>query len=160
MGFAKCPICEEVRELTGKQKKSRSGRRCQSCFLKAKNKSQTTWKGGKHFSGSYLITWKSQAKCRGIEWAITLDDLDELWVKQSQKCALSRIQMHMVNHGTGEGRNHPHCVSLDRIDSSQGYIKGNIQLVCCCINYMKRSLSQADFITYCKAIVDVAERVA
>jgi hypothetical protein len=39
--------------------------------------------------------------------------------------------------------------SLDRIDSSKGYIEGNLQWVHKDVNIMKMDLSQVEFIDYC-----------
>ena len=42
--------------------------------------------------------------------------------------------------------------SLDRIDSSKGYTKDNVQWVHKDINYIKRDLSDSEFITLCKKV--------
>jgi hypothetical protein len=42
--------------------------------------------------------------------------------------------------------------SLDRIDSSLGYIEGNVQWIYKEIQFMKRVLSQEDFIGWCEKI--------
>lgn len=42
--------------------------------------------------------------------------------------------------------------SLDRIDSSKGYIEGNVQWLHKDINQMKINFNQKDFIKYCKLI--------
>ena len=39
--------------------------------------------------------------------------------------------------------------SLDRIDSSKGYVKGNIQWVHIAINFMKHSLPEEEFVRWC-----------
>jgi len=44
--------------------------------------------------------------------------------------------------------------SLDRIDSNIGYIKGNIQWVSQCINYMKNTMTHEETIKICKLITD------
>jgi len=44
-------------------------------------------------------------------------------------------------------------LSIDRIDSSKGYVEGNIQLVCRAVNYAKHALSQQEFIELCKEVV-------
>ena len=43
-------------------------------------------------------------------------------------------------------------VSPDRIDSSLGYIKGNVQLVLASVNTFKMDMCQDEFIALCKAI--------
>lgn len=42
---------------------------------------------------------------------------------------------------TGTG---PAAASLDRIDSTKGYVKGNVQFVCRAINLAKSTFSDAD----------------
>ena len=44
---------------------------------------------------------------------------------------------------------HDGNASIDRIDSSKGYTKDNIQIVTKTINLAKRSLSDDDFIQMC-----------
>ena len=44
--------------------------------------------------------------------------------------------------------------SLDRIDSSKGYIEGNVQWVHKKINYMKQQFNQTEFIEWCKKVVN------
>jgi hypothetical protein len=43
---------------------------------------------------------------------------------------------------------------LDRIDSSQGYVSGNVQWVHTIINFMKTSLPQREFIRWCRLVTD------
>ncbi len=43
-------------------------------------------------------------------------------------------------------------LSIDRIDSSGDYTIDNVQLVCSCVNIMKREISQDIFMKFCKAI--------
>lgn len=44
--------------------------------------------------------------------------------------------------------------SVDRIDSSKGYIPGNIQFVSTCINYLKNTMSDKDTRFICKCIAE------
>jgi hypothetical protein len=44
--------------------------------------------------------------------------------------------------------------SLDRIDSSIGYVVGNVQLVCRIANVSKNALSTDDFINLCQAVLE------
>jgi hypothetical protein len=44
--------------------------------------------------------------------------------------------------------------SLDRIDSSKGYIKGNIQWVSRAVNYMKNDMSENDLLRIFDLIVE------
>jgi hypothetical protein len=42
--------------------------------------------------------------------------------------------------------------SLDRIDSTKGYIKGNVEFVCLAINYAKNKFSKEDTLTFLNEI--------
>ena len=44
--------------------------------------------------------------------------------------------------------------SLDRIDSSKGYVEGNVQWVHKMINMSKQQYSQEEFIDMCKAVAN------
>ena len=91
---------------------------------------------------------KSSAVRRNIPFDISIRFLWELFLQQHQNCSLTGEPLKFdvrVKHQTA---------SLDRIDSSKGYIVGNVQWVHKDINNMKQSLSQAQFIEWCKKVVN------
>jgi hypothetical protein len=49
-------------------------------------------------------------------------------------------------------RVNPKRASMDRIDSSKGYTRDNVHLVCYCVNIAKREFTDADFVGMCRAI--------
>ena len=63
-------------------------------------------------------------------------------------CALSGEEL---SFGVGRMRG---TASLDRIDSSKGYVKGNVQWVHKDVNFMKRTLNQQTFVNWCKKITN------
>ena len=88
---------------------------------------------------------------------ITLDDLKELWEKQKGKCAYTNIDLQLpIGSRVVDIR---YQASLDRIDSSKGYIKGNVQFVAAPINYMKTNMPDKEFKEYlsfvAKSVVDL-----
>ena len=44
-------------------------------------------------------------------------------------------------------------ISIDRIDSSVGYVRGNVQFVCDIVNRMKSDLSQEELYEWCGLIL-------
>ena len=82
-------------------------------------------------------TYKFGALRRNLEFSITIEDAANVW---TWKCALSGIGIDETS------------MSLDRIDSSKGYIVGNIQWVHKDINYMKQEYSQEVFIHWCSLV--------
>lgn len=99
---------------------------------------------------SYLSYLKAKALNRKKGDNIDIEYLVDIWEKQNGKCALTGWDMTMI---LGEGIVQTNC-SIDRIDSSLGYIEGNIQLVCRIVNVSKNNTSIDNFINLCKSVVD------
>lgn len=80
---------------------------------------------------------------------IDLPYLKQLWEEQNGICALSGLPMipRIL-----QDRSQPSSASLDRIDSSKGYIKGNVQFVCCSINLAKKDYSQSQILEFIEQI--------
>lgn len=93
--------------------------------------------------------WKS--RFNDAEFKLLKNDLLELYIKQDGKCALTGIEMSYIT-GARKGVIYNNA-SIDRIDSSLGYEKRNIQLVCTIINLMKHTLSQEELLFYCTQII-------
>ena len=102
---------------------------------------------------SYLQYLRSKAvqRKKGLE-VISIDALELLWATQNGKCALTGWPMTME---LANGVVPTNC-SLDRVDSTQGYVVGNVQLVCRAANVAKSNLTQNDFVHLCKAVLEKA----
>ncbi len=75
------------------------------------------------------------------DFDLDLDYLEAMWNEQEGKCALTGVPMkHEFNH--------LQSASVDRIDAEQGHVKGNIQLVCQCINMGKRHRTNAQMLEF------------
>jgi hypothetical protein len=70
--------------------------------------------------------------------------------KQGRKCALSGININFPK--VHKDRNYN--ASIDRIDSSLGYVVGNVQWVDKDVNMMKRTYNNEYFIKMCKLIAE------
>lgn len=98
-----------------------------------------------------LFTKNKSGRKNKFEWAIQPEDLLELWEQQEGKCALSGVYMtHHVDRGHRKDFN----VSIDRIRSTEGYIKNNVQLVCQRVNTIKNDLDEASLYWWVKNIYD------
>lgn len=96
---------------------------------------------------------RSRALNSNIEFNITFEYIKELWNEQKGICALSNVPMTYLLR---EGRT-PTNVSIDKIDRTKGYIKGNIQLVCMACNQIKSDLTEEEMYNFCKKIVKTYE---
>ena len=113
------------------------------------------WTGYKEIPGSYFYQVREAAKTKGREFDITIEYLHDLYVKQNKKCRFSGLQIDFGGADLTPNIKGSHRVvtaSLDRIDSSKGYVIGNVQWVHKKINKMKGNLSDEEFIYFCTEI--------
>lgn len=102
---------------------------------------------------SYLQYLRSKAVQRKKNGdVISIDALELLWATQKGNCALTGWPMTME---LANGVVPTNC-SLDRINSSEGYVVGNVQLVCRAANIAKHNLSDAEFVNLCRAVLEHA----
>ena len=107
-----------------------------------KEKAKENHKKYKQTLPGYLATKLGHCKRRkGVDCEITRDDLMKLWESQDGRCAISNYPMKHISSNL-------FSVSVDRIDSSQGYTRNNIQLVCQAINLAKNSFSNQEMIEF------------
>jgi hypothetical protein len=126
------------------------GKYSQSCFNCGHNKigsEHPNYKGYKEIPQK----WFSRYTRRDRECNIKIEMIYGLWLEQGKKCALSGIPIDFKNTNPNP-KNYRCNASLDRIDSTKGYIIGNIQLVHKDINSMKSDFEQNYFIKMCKLI--------
>ena len=71
-----------------------------------------------------------------------------LYEAQRGLCAITGVKMTYV---AGKG-NVPTNISIDRIDSSIGYAKGNVQLTCRTVNIMKSNMTMSELRHWCRLI--------
>lgn len=103
--------------------------------------------------GKLLSASRASARSRLLHHTIDLPYLAAAWRAQNGKCALSQRVMDYMAVGSGS-MDKP---SIDRIRSEDGYLPGNIHLVCWRINKMKMDLPLNEFVLACR---EVAQFVA
>jgi hypothetical protein len=88
---------------------------------------------------SRLKNLRTKAKLRTKNFNLIDQDLIDLWDKQNGQCAYTKLPLLAT-------ANQFNTISLDRVDSSKGYVVGNVQLVCAAINKMKQEYTEDLFI--------------
>lgn len=83
-----------------------------------------------------LTEAKYRAKKRGLEFSIELED-----VVVPMVCPVFGIEMRSCGNGGGPGDSSP---TLDRIDSSKGYVKGNVWVISGKANRIKNNATLQD----------------
>lgn len=105
--------------------------------------------------GHFISKIRVGARSRNYEYSLTNEYIWELFLKQERKCALSGVELKFsAEYGKSKNRIALQNASLDRIDSSKGYIEGNVQWVHKDVNQMKMDLDQDYFINLCKKIAE------
>lgn len=100
-------------------------------------------------SGFYWANVKQGAKRRNITFSLSIKRAWELFVQQEGRCALSGVELVF----TWRSANKEQTASLDRIDSSKGYVIENVQWVHKDINNMKQAMTESKFIELCTNVV-------
>ena len=96
---------------------------------------------------------RSRSKEKGQETDLTLEYLKQLLEKQNGLCAYTSIVLELPRSSQDEDiKKSPTKLSLDRIDPNIGYIKGNVEFVCYCVNVMKNDFSKDEMINFINQI--------
>lgn len=109
------------------------------------------WKGYGEVSGTVICGIRNSAKQRNLEFDIDAKFLWELYLEQDGKCALSGTEI-VFRFKEGHTQRTCQTASLDRIDSSKGYTKDNVQWVHKSIQRMKWDMSDDIFVKWCTMI--------
>jgi|688.fasta_scaffold536702_2 hypothetical protein len=123
--------------------------RKKKCYLSGKENPRYT--GYEEMQGAYLAALKASAKTRGIEFSVTYEYIWELFLSQDRKCKYSGMPIFFsrnnMEHIMGQA-----TASLDRIDSSKGYVEGNLQWLHKRINIMKGNMDEKEFFDFCESV--------
>lgn len=101
-------------------------------------------------SGTFFHSIECSAAVRNLEFNITKEYIWNLFLQQERKCAFTGEILVFSSHSYISNG----TASLDRIDSSKGYIEGNVQWVHKDINVAKQDKTDTDFIQLCRRVVD------
>jgi hypothetical protein len=121
---------------------------CKSCSASRERAHQ--WKGFGDVHGKFMYVLNRIAKLRNLELNVAIEYIDGLLKLQNYKCAISGMDIKLVT----ENSKYECTASLDRIDSSKGYVIDNVQWVHKHINKMKQDFNQDLFIELCKKVAN------
>lgn len=151
----KCLSCGNVYEtghsILNKKSNNIGTSYCNKCFtidMKSQRKCKMLTE---HIS---LIFYKKlivQANLRGILFNVSPEYLESIY---NGFCYLSNTKIDIGTYSKSKGCIDSGNASLDRIDSTKGYVENNVGWVSKQINVMKHILSVEDFVKLCKMVVD------
>ena len=162
-----CPVCGKTfnRLLKKYQYNSkRNNDKPQTCSRSCANRSKTNELSSfrVHLHNAKKRIRKRQLRtCQNdfgkeCEYDLTLEYLKELWDVQEGKCVYTGWKLINVKNTTAKNRLPvaPNRASLDRIDSSQGYVKGNVQFVCYMANICKNIFTSTQLRHFAECVTE------
>lgn len=108
------------------------------------------------FFGRHVTKSAKRRSKKGRDIEVTIDSkyLDELWHSQKGRCAYTNQKLTLPK----KHNDRDYTASVDRIDSTKGYIEGNVQFVCRAVNLMKNQFTHSFFLDMCKKVVNNIEQ--
>ncbi len=172
-----CPECgkDYEKDKSEYNRNQKLGRICycsNSCSAKARNKDPELKKKLIEHANSQInkeqlkqnsnnrrdefTSFRNLLKCtkqrKQHENNLDLEYLKNLWQEQKSICPYTKILLELPEYSNSHLIHPTKRASIDRIDSSKGYIKGNVQYVSTPINYMKNTMSHEETLEFLQLI--------
>lgn len=116
------------------------------CASRRRGKENPKWVGHGDISGGYWSNLRRGAEQRSLAFQLTIEEAWALFQSQGGRCGISGVSLSF-SCGRGE-----QTASLDRVDSSRGYVLDNVQWVHKDVNLMKLDHPIADFLRWIDTI--------
>lgn len=110
--------------------------------LARRGQESSSWKGLGTVPGRKWSRMRAGARTRNLEVSVDFSYVCSILEKQEFKCALTGRTLDPAVDG-----------SIDRIDSTKGYVEGNIQWLHKHVNRAKSDLSEDAFLELCREVV-------
>jgi hypothetical protein len=146
--ICKCK-CGNIKELPTSRIRNKQVKSC-GCLIYRKGTKNPLFNGFGNIPKGVYTKCTVNASDRNILWNLNIQDLDEQFIKQNKKCAISGVDIGFNN--IKSKTRVTSTASLDRIDSSKFYTKDNVQWVHKTVQQMKWLSNQEEFIKWCQII--------
>lgn len=104
------------------------------------------WRGYGEIPAKLWSQIQTNARRRGINFSVTGEAAWAAYQRQQGRCALSGVLLSLKLSAI--------TASLDRIESSKGYVDGNIQWLHKDVNMMKRAMTDSELVAWSKRIYE------
>lgn len=144
-----CHKCKSLTEHNGRALRTTNA--CKQCQFERRCYGDKV-KRYEEMSASVYYRLQYDAKNRGLPFEVTREYIWSLFEKQNRRCALTGVELKFgrFNKDLRQGR----TASLDRIDSSVGYLPGNVRWVHKIVNMMKQRLSDEQLLHWAARLVE------
>jgi hypothetical protein len=129
-------LCGECNRESSKAYRERNHKRYYE-NQKAKRETESV------FISQTLYSLKTRANKKGLDVDVTSEYLLQLLQESEYLCNVTGQKMSLVTHPRKKAN--AFKASLDRVDSTKGYIQGNVQWVCWAVNQMKSDKTEEEF---------------
>lgn len=92
---------------------------------------------------------RTRAKDKNLEFDLVLED-----IKIPQRCPIMDEILQYIPHAYSD-----YSPSIDRVDSSRGYTKDNIQIISTIANRMKWNATKEQLLTFCQGVLSLEGRL-
>lgn len=99
-----------------------------------------------------LSITKNRATKGKKDFNLTLEYLKQVWENQKSICPYTGWKLSLDRDSEKISTWNRYKASIDRIDSSKGYVEGNIQYVCFMANIAKNTFTEEELLIFCKAV--------
>lgn len=89
---------------------------------------------------------------------LTLSYLKKLWKEQDGICPFTGVKLNLPKTTSGWNTKEPYNASLDRIDCSVGYVKGNVRFVSYIANVARGDFTDQQLFNFCRAVTYLQEK--
>lgn len=126
------------------------GSKCPNCKkLNSRGSKNKKWSGYGDIGGRQWHCINREADRRKLNISVTIEDIWEVFLAQERKCRFTGILLTMWGKKDGKQIGN---ACLDRIDSTKGFVKDNIQWIDKRLQLVKRNLTDAAFIEMCEDV--------
>ncbi|WP_109527289.1 MULTISPECIES: hypothetical protein [Nocardia] len=140
-----CDCGNQVSRIPSHMRKNKI-QKCQPC---SSGTNHHAFHGVGEFPQSHYRSTFHSAQAKGLEFEVSKEYLWQLYLDQDRRCAFTGWPIHFAE---SYRKTREKTASLDRIDSSVGYIEGNLQWVHRDVNKLKKNMADERFIELCHAV--------
>lgn len=107
----------------------------------------------------YMKRIRCASKQQKMAYNIDIPYLKQIWESQNGLCPFTNVRLLLRTHyNYKENKTKPYMASIDRIDNSRGYVKGNIRFVALIFNYARNIFSDEEVLEFCKQVASNAQK--
>lgn len=158
-----CTRCEKIKPRTdahfvvncdnSNKKRDRHKGFCKACDKQRRKKQRKDLKSNpEHYFERLITTLKHRAKKQSIPFNIKGSDLYQQYLDQNKLCYWTGKSFDWTDIGKDSKTPGNNFITVDKLEPSKGYIKGNCVLSLWSVNKQKNNLTHAEFINFCHLI--------